>query len=1120
MNANGVFNAHGELTPSWHPFACALAAHGCGIALLTEPHLQDGSSLPVDSPLALRAAPAPGARVGRRDAAIAVDPRSDWTALQSPSADIAGVSLTLGQGAPPVRMTAAYVPDSSRGCVARAAFFDRLDATLQRWASAEPGAIQVLGIDANTWDPDLDPNRAASADLPRLRALLVNHGLSVVNPAGVRTHRSGTVIDWVATSHPALLSNVHVHSVACEGACGLWPACYPALGSDHALITFDLLVQPRPQPITLAQPRLLCCDWVAALGAARDSIASLAASVSECPVIVSPSARQVALDAIVCRTFEAVWAAAEAQGALKLGARGAPRRGCRWWTAECQRTWRLRQQAHAVFRANPSPCNREAHRLARNTFAHTVARAQRDGWSQLLGEVESSAILGGRLAARIVRDECGRHARGPPPCMQRGGAVLNEDETLRAWSEHFSSVAPEPRPPWADTLEQIVASWRQRPIPQVSPATVDELRAAAAGAAANLRSAPGPDGLPYAPFLAQAPAWEDYLCSLFTLVMQWGMAPRCWTLGVVTPLAKEGSPVVFDNWRPITLLSCLGKLFEHVLLRRVAPALLPTLACTQAGFRFGADEQAFALIECLRARLATARRRSRRPLVAFLDIRKAFDVVWRDALLWKLRLKQLRGAEWHAIAALLAPTFAYARLPRGNSPPWHAAHGVRQGSVLSPLLFLVFIDDLAQALLRIPGVTLPGYSLAALLYADDLALLAETPAALQAALDIAGAWAARWRMSFGRGPTKTAVMQVSPRGPASGDSPFTLSGQTLPWVSTYRYLGVVVDRGLTLRQHVAERGERGRAAFFGCCGWAQRERLSLPYLARLVETYVVPKVLWGMELAAFSPVRMRELDAWQRRIGRWLLRDFRAPDAVVLGDLGWRPWSSLAQERAAALWCRLQPPRPARPSAEVAAVSATLPTGWAQLVTQSLQAVGAPPPGPSVRAEGCPVRHDYIHSRVRPRLAERDLHQWRARLAAYTDSGLRLYAALATVPAVPAVHRAPCPPRHASAWCRMRHGGSTLPSHRAARHRGATTCPLCLLAAPDLAHAILHCPGLAAPRAQWRARTGHVAPARESDDSVQLRWFFAGDATAAVASANAAFAFCIECALGDARQLR
>ena len=538
-------------------------------------------------------------RNGRRDAAIATHSNSlCWRQLPGTDRDIVAVSLSAAH--PRVQIISAYVPDTSHGQATRAEFFDRLDVALRRWSGEEPDALRILYLDANMWDPTLDPSRRASPDLHRLTGILHAFGLHVMNPPGQATHRSGTIIAWVATTHPSALQNLYVHGEHCTDSCLLHPACFPALGSDHKLITFDLHVQlPRArQPPD--EPRLLHCDWRRAIAEGGAGIADLQADVTSVATEFRREVQQLAMDALVCKVCQFLWNAADMQGCVRSGQRGGRRRGCRWWTAECQRLWEHRQLCFRQFRRLRSESAREQYRAARNIFAHEVRRAQRAGWEEFIGSLESRSSRSQRLRARVVRLECSQSGQGPPPQMRHHGRIVEGRELHTAWTEHFSQVCPEQSPEWAAELEAVVAAWREQPGIPCRPVTLDELRTAAHGASANAHSAPGIDGLPYAPFLVAFPKWEVFLCSLFSLALRWGITPRLWTLGVVTPIPKEGDPMEFDNWRPITLLSCMGKLYEHVILRRICPAILPTIAPSQAGFRFGADEQAFALVESLR----------------------------------------------------------------------------------------------------------------------------------------------------------------------------------------------------------------------------------------------------------------------------------------------------------------------------------------------------------------------------------------------------------------------------------------------------------------------------------------------------------------------------------------
>ena len=337
----------------------------------------------------------------------------------------------------------------------------------------------------------------------------------------------------------------------------------------------------------------------------------------------------------------------------------------------------------------------------------------------------------------------------------------------------------------------------------------------------------------------------------------------------------------------------------------------------------------------------------------------------------------------------------------------------------------------------------------------------------------------------------------------------------MQFVGEYRYLGVVLDRHLAFTAHSRMLQERALRVYFQCTSWAQRERLPLSVLERLVSSYVVPACLYGTELMQSLPGRMRELDALQRRIGRYLLRSNRAANGVVLGDLGWRPWSSMALQRAAGLLCRLSSANVDSLSHHVYACAAIAPGTWAADIGAVLAQRGVPLPNSFGITCGSPssARARYMRTEVGPRLAAEDLAHWRLSLANASDAALQVYSSLVRQPAISLMHCWRVSSHGSAAWARIRGGSSCLPAERASRQAlGCSTCTLCGSDEGNAVHMISSCPALAQARAVWLSTVGPAFSGLDSAASLMRCFFAVSPQPPYVLAAHAAFAVAIESA--------
>ena len=264
---------------------------------------------------------------------------------------------------------------------------------------------------------------------------------------------------------------------------------------------------------------------------------------------------------------------------------------------------------------------------------------------------------------------------------------------------------------------------------------------------ANPNSALGPDNV-HAMLLREAPS---SLVGLFMRCFNYswthGVLPMDWRRADVCVIPKDGAPINdVNSYRPISLTSLVVKAMERLVLGRITAQLDHKLQKTQAGFR--RKRSTVDNIYCLLSAIKTQWSDGHKPFVAaFLDFSKAFDRTWHTGVLWKCHQFGIKGRAWRWIRAFLTDRQMRV-VSNGYYSSWYnITAGVPQGAVISPLLFIIFIDDLVE------NDAKDGIYINSLLFADDIIIWnpMHSRAAMEKILVHIVRWTYKWKMVLNGG---------------------------------------------------------------------------------------------------------------------------------------------------------------------------------------------------------------------------------------------------------------------------------------------------------------------------------------------------------------------------------
>ena len=344
------------------------------------------------------------------------------------------------------------------------------------------------------------------------------------------------------------------------------------------------------------------------------------------------------------------------------------------------------------------------------------------------------------------------------------------------------------------------------------------------------------------------------LTKLFNFILTKGTYPDSWSTGLISPIFKSGNKSDPSNYRGICVTSCLGKLFSAVLNNRLLNYLQDhdLIHPSQIGFLKGSrtSDHIFSL-RTLIDKYVTHTNKGKL-FCCFIDFQKAFDSIWHDGLLHKLLYKNIGGQFYHLISDMYLKTKCAVKNGNKRSSFFDYNRGVRQGCILSPILFNLYLDEFPRLLETsrdTDSITLPnGLPLNCLFYADDLILISRSAAGLQKQLNILHSYSEKWLLKINLKKTKTLIFQKQNRKSTRDKFSFFLNGIPIDKASQYNYLGITFNTNGSFANSKKGLVEKARRSIFATKRYLDFNKLPINTCNKLFDTLFLPILLYGSEI--------------------------------------------------------------------------------------------------------------------------------------------------------------------------------------------------------------------------------------------------------------------------------
>jgi hypothetical protein len=348
------------------------------------------------------------------------------------------------------------------------------------------------------------------------------------------------------------------------------------------------------------------------------------------------------------------------------------------------------------------------------------------------------------------------------------------------------------------------------------------------------------------------------ITKLFNTIFTSSCFPDKWRESCITAIHKKGDYHDTGNYRGIAVGSILCKVFNSVLHSRLADYIEreKIIPVNQIGYKKKnrTSDHIFTLKTIIDKYIS---RQNRQYLyVCFVDLKSAFDTVWREAMMYKLLKNGVSGLFLSILQDMYKEVRFRVKTANGLTDSFESSVGVKQGCVLSPTLFNIFLYDFPSIFTpECKPVELYNDYLNCILFADDMVIMSETAEGLQKCLDCVSQFCDKWRLQVNTSKTKIIIFNKG--GHKISKFKFHYNEHEIEIVQNYVYLGITLNACGSFKQAIYNLADKAKKAYYSLI--KKLPDCSVKLALKMFRIIVQPVLSYCCEI--WSPVGLNVLNA-------------------------------------------------------------------------------------------------------------------------------------------------------------------------------------------------------------------------------------------------------------------